>query len=435
MLLPVGQNLSLYNLSAGIERNPVLNRALMESIGVEVPFSLMANNKDEVIERFIRGAIFVFASFIAPVVTMPLINKFVLKKSGIIENEAEAIILRVSKKYLSKDTELLKKGFEKTAEELEKNPKFKDASAHFEKVWNSFSNKEELREKLIKVHKKIFSTDFAISSLLFVSIPWLGNYITEKRTGRIGYVGEFKMADKKYTDKMAESHQKTRRYKIALSTVLAMIPALIIPKLASKAMLKPVKNPIMKFFKNTAHIFDYTDSVFLSKSALFAIMLFGDLPTYMLACRDKHELKYRTEAALYMIGMLFGGEPVLNNIFGRLCDKIKGTTIMNREGSEDSSLWKDFKLHPHKLEKLKTMPEASQLTKKLALGMYWGNFVLTTALIGIGMPFVMNKKLRKDVKANQKNLLINASNNNLKMNDFIKQIQTDADKTLLKLSK
>ena len=97
MLTPIRQNSYLYNTTSEIQKNAVLNRGFIESMGVEVPFALMANNKDERIERLMRAVWFVFASFVAPVIFMPRINKQVLKNSKIAENAGEALILRVSK--------------------------------------------------------------------------------------------------------------------------------------------------------------------------------------------------------------------------------------------------------------------------------------------------------------------------------------------------
>ncbi len=107
----INKNPPLYTMTAGIEKNSVLNRALMEAIGIEVPFAIMSNNKDEFFERALRGLLFIFASFIAPVITMPLINKFILKNMGIIRNTDEVHILRVSKKYLAKNAKLMLEGF------------------------------------------------------------------------------------------------------------------------------------------------------------------------------------------------------------------------------------------------------------------------------------------------------------------------------------
>jgi hypothetical protein len=425
MPIPIGQNSPFYNMTSGIEKNAVLNRGLLDVFGIEVPFAWMANNRDERIERFARASLFLFASFIAPVITMPLINKFVLRHHGIIKNSDEANILRVSKKYLTKNSDYMIEGFKKTANELEKNEKYKEISKKFENVLNSYTDKEKLREKLIKAHQHIYSLDFGVASVLAVSIPWLSNFITEKRTKRVGYVGEFKMADQKYTDLMAEKHEKYKKYKMALSYLFALTAAVAIPKMLGRSMLLQSSklSSLGKFLKEKAHHFDYTDTIFMSKAAYLGIMVFGDLPSYALACRDKHELKYRSSAWAYMVAMFFGGDFLLNNIFGRLSDKKLKTTIMKREGFEKAGFWKKFLMPVTKFEKLNSIPNVTVKTKKIALCMYWANFILTTALLGFGLPYFLNRGLKKDVTKEQKAVFKNKPYSTVSIYEYLKNIE------------
>jgi len=420
MLAAVAQSqASLYNITAEVEKNAILNRGIMETTGIEIPFAIMANNKDERIERFVRAVGFVLASFIAPVVTMPLINKVVLRHSKIIEKAGEEAVLRVSKKYLTKDGALLRRGFEETTAELRKNSKLQHFAGHIDNVIERFKGREkELRQKLIKAHQHIFSLDFAFAGIVTTAIPWLTNYFTERRTKRKGYVGEFKMAGKEYTDKTSHQHEKTKKIKMAISLLLPILPAILLPKMLARSMSKSASElgKIGRYFKDKAHFFDYKDAIFMSKAAYMGIWFFGDFPTYALACRDKHELNYKLKCWTFMSAMLFGLDPLLNNIVGRLSDKYRGTKIMNHQGFEKAGFLKKVLIHPNSLEVLK---DASRLTRKTALTMYWGNFILTTALLGFTMPYVLNKGLKKEVTEAQKQTAVGAKKQHLaKMQEF-----------------
>jgi len=409
----------------------------MESLGVELPFALMANNDDEKTERFMRMTWFMLASFVAPVITMPFINKQVLKRVIKDIKPEEKAILRVSKKYLTKGADYMIEGFNKTKGELEKNKKFEGVSEHFDNVLERYKGKEEqLREKLIKAHQQIFSLDFAVASVLAVINPWVMNYVTEKRTKRVGYVGEFKMAGKDYTDKTSEKHQKIKNVKMAISIALPLVQALLIPRMLAKSMLKPAEKlgSMGKFFKNKAHLFDYTGAIYASKAAYFGIMAFGDFPSYMLACRDKHELKLRFSGFGFVLATLFACEPVLNNLAGRFSDWKFGTALMNRKGFENAGFLKNL-LMPVKSLKDINMSSASKLTKKAALGMYWGNFALTTTVLGFGLPFILNKVLKKDVTEAQKKFLDGTSKKSVDMSSFLQKIQPDSDKIFYSLKK
>lgn len=399
MVSGVGSN--LYNLSSYVQSNATLNRTMMDIFGVDIPFIAMANNKDERIERIVRGNMVVFSAFIAPIVSMPFLNKFFLKKEGLLQHPDEKHILQVSKEHLSVDAEKLKQGMKKTVQELEntKKPKFKDCAKHFDNILKRFPA-EELRHKLIKVHKNVFLADFLIASFCTISVPWLSNFITEKRTKRKGYVGEFKIAGENYTDKMTEKHEKFKNTKIAISYILPIITGSILVKGLHRAMKLPENDlgGVGKLIKKNISLFDYKDAIYMSKMGYFVALIAGELPSAAMACRDKHELKMRATTWAVLVAMLFGGDFVLNNIAGRAIDKKFGTQLMDAKGFEKASFFKRCLMHVNSFEKLNKMAKVSPATKKAALAMYWGNLALTTILLGFGLNFVTNRNMRKDVK-------------------------------------
>jgi len=437
MLTSIAQNpSSVYNTISSVQNNAVLNRGLMESLGIEIPYSLMANNKDERIERLSRAVCFILGSFVAPVITMPLINRVVLNKVIKDIKPEEKVVLKVSKKYLTKGADYMIKGFNKTKSEIEKNIKHKNQAESFTDVLIKYKGREEeLRQKLIKAHQHIFSLDFLVASWLVVSNHWVNNYFTEKRTKRSGYVGEFKMAEENYTDKMAENHEKTKKIKMCASYLIAAASAVLFPRLLAKSTLLPADrlNPITKFFKNSAHHFDYKNSIYASQAALFSVMLLGDTPSFIMSCRDKHETKYKTTGLAFMFLMLFGGEPLLNNMTGRFSDKHFGTNLMNTKGYEKAGFFKKMLMPVKSLQDI-NHSSASNHTKKTALGMYMGNFVLTTVLLGIGLPFILNNILKKDVAKDKKLYSAQKQTAITDMKTFLKNIQPEADKIYTNLS-
>lgn len=400
-----GPGNSLYNLSSYIQSNATLNRATMETFGVEIPYIIMANNKDERVERSFRACFFIIASFLAPLVSMPTLNKMFLKKEGLLEHPEEKHILQISKEYLAKNEKFMLEGIEKTKEELKntKKEKFKNVSLHFENILKRFpedKSKEILRQKLIKVHKNVFLADFLIASMCAISVPWVANYLTEKRTKRIGYVGEFKIADSNYTDKMAEKHKKLKKTKIGISVAIPVLVASGLSNMIKKSMLHPEEKlgKIGRYLKRNINMFDYKNAIYMSKMGYLAVMYAGDLPAYMLACRDKHELKMRTTAWAFILVALFGGDFALNNMVGRACDKHLGTQLINRDNVKKSGFFRDFLLDINSFEKLNKMAKVSPQTKKAALAMYWGNLALTTILMGFGVSAITNSNMKKDVK-------------------------------------
>lgn len=404
MISGVGSN--LYNLSSYIQSNATLNRAMIDVGGIDIPLIVTANNRDERIERAIRGNMVVFAAFFAPIISMPFLNNFFLKREDLLRHPDEKHILQMSKKHLTEeDPEKFKEGIKKTVEELEntKKPKFKDCAKHFDDILKRFSV-EQLRHKLIKVHKNVFWADFLVASFCTISVPWLSNFITEKRTKRKGYVGEFRIAGENYTDKMTEKHEKLKKTKIGISYLLPVVTGSILAKGLHRAMKLPEKDlgKVGKLIKKNITLFDYKDAIYMSKMGYFAALVGGELPSAAFACRDKHELKMRVTLWSAMVAMLFGGDFVLNNIAGRAIDWKWDTKLMDTKGFEQTKgvggFFKKCLMHVNSFEKLNKMVKISPATKKAALAMYWGNLALTTILLGFGMSILTNKTMKKDVK-------------------------------------
>ncbi len=322
---------------------------------------------------------------------LPQINKLVLKNAGVIKNfkDKGVEIVRVSKGDLSENAAKMEKAIRKRGKEL-------GLEREFNEILKKFPDKEKLRETLINAHKNIFKLDFLTTSVAITSLPWLVNLYTELTTGRKGYSGEFEMADEAYTDKQAKGHEENKDKKLLLSFGLAIAPALIIPGYVARAMKQGSEQlgRLSGWIKKNAKNFDYKDGKFMSLLTYAVMWHTGDLPSYLLAARDKHELKYNAVAFPVLGAFFFAGDRILNSVFGRFLDKHKGTSIMNTKGYEKAGFWKKLFMP---MKSLKDITSAKSL--KYAQGMYWGNMALTALLIGTIMPRILNRVLKKNVEA------------------------------------
>ncbi len=111
--------MQIYNTTAKIQQNTLLNRGIIEVAGVSIPQIAMSNNKDEAIERSIMQVLYFSMSFLTPFILLPLFNRSALKSTGIVKNfkNSEKRIMEVSKKYLSGTAKEMEEGIRKTAEE------------------------------------------------------------------------------------------------------------------------------------------------------------------------------------------------------------------------------------------------------------------------------------------------------------------------------
>lgn len=389
---------SILNSCAAIESNILLNKGITDICGFVIPQAIMSNNKDEAFERVFKSGLYFLFTFVSPFLVLPLMNKHFLKSSNIVKNfpSHQQRILEVSKKYLTKDVEYFKEGVRKTAKRL-----FNDEHK-FDKTINNFKNSEELRKALIDVHTKIHATDFLVTNLMVASIPWLGNAFTKYRTKRSGYSGTYKLADEEFTKKSAQKHDKSKDLRQAATLALAVLPALTLPPLIKKGMLNNnSQNRILKWFNKNADKFDYKDAIYMSRLTGLAMWVTSDYFPYQLASRDKYEYRDCLIRGT-CIGLVFwGGDLFLKNALSKFSDKIFKTKLTNLQTKESYRL-SDLK---RKLNGLEKLDEATlKRTRKAGVALYILNLFMVSATLGFGLPFILNKLLRKSVNKDKNNL-------------------------------
>lgn len=373
---------NIYNTTAKIQQNTLLNRGIIEVGGVSIPQIIMSNNKDEAIERSIMQTLYFSMSFLSPFILLPFFNKRALKSTGIVKNfkNSEKRILEVSKKYLSKTAQEMVEGIRETAKEL--SSKDKNIKNDFENILNRYSDKEELRQKLIKAHEKIFRTDYLTTTAMWGLTPWICTETTEKRTHRKGFSASYKLKDDNIDEK---AYKNAKKKKFCATVLLSVLPALIFPKI----IMNGIKTGKLK---KQAELFDYQNAMFMSKTIFAMMWLLSDYPNFMIQSRDKNELKDRAIRTGTMIAMFFGGDFVMNNILGKLSDKFLNTEVM------DGNLLKSFK----NIEKL----EGKTLTrsKKAGVAIYWTSLLMNCLLIGFALPAMLNRMLKNNIQKEKNNI-------------------------------
>lgn len=403
----------LMYLTAKVQENTLLNRGLVDLGGIGIPQTIMANNKDEAIERGSMSGIYFIANFISPLVLLPFFNKRALIKNKILNNLQgnEKRIIEVSKEFLTKDGEYLEKGIKKFADELFANEKI-DVREDFNNLLKRFPDKEVLRKKLLKTHENVLTRDFITTDMMWVAVPWIVTEATEHRTHKKGFSASFDIADKKFDEK---KYMADKRKKLIASILLATVVPLGISKLIMKGIgsdLKPIinsKNLLKKGYgkflnsiKKHADNFNYTDGKFMSKTIFAAMWIFSDYPNTVIQARDKNERKDRAIRFGTMVAMFFGGDFLINNVLGRLSDKVLKTKIMNfGKDGEKTGFLKGFTKSPHRFNDIRKMtnlaPDVLKKTKNVGMALYWVSLFANMALIGFGLPKVLNAMLRKDL--------------------------------------
>lgn len=421
---PKFKGLSPMDIVGNIESNILLNKGITDLGGIAVPQAVMSNNKDESFERMFKACFYFLITFVSPFLLLPMFNKGALshftKIKGLKGKEKK--ILEVSKKYLTKDDKYLEQGIREKSKEL-----FGHENG-FDSVLNRYEDKEKLRKDLINTHSAVLCADFLTTNLMVASNPWLANLLTQHRTHRSGYSGTYVMADEDFTKKDADKHAKTKKLRQGATIFFSVLPALVVPPLLKKGMSKGAMSPskILQMFSKHAEKFDYKNSIYMSRLTAFIMWATSMFLPLQLACRDKYEHKDAIVRGT-SIGLVFwGGDLFLRKCFAKMSDKFFGTNLINKK-TKRPYLINQLKNYKN-IESLKDVPEkVMKRSQKMAMGLNILNLGIVMATLGFGIPFALNKLLKKRVNQDKTKTVPNTVIKDDKFSSF-EQFKTNLQK-------
>ncbi len=431
MDLKISDNLpfkNLYNATAYVQEHTLINRGITTLGGSTIPQCIMSNNKYEAQERALMGGIYFVASYLTPIILLPLYNKHFLKNKGIIKTleSSGKNIIQVPKRYLTHNADL-KKGLDKTAEKFDL--KTKNA---FNEIYSRYNNPDKLKKDLLSVHEKILMADFITTGSMWSLIPWIATETTERRTHRQDFSAGFNL--KQDVPKTKDQLKKSKTSKILWNILFSIVPGVLFAKTITKGLSHAtskigknlpdkIKNTFLTKISKNAHHFDYTSGTNMSKTIYAAIWILSSFPAKIISSRDSNERRDRALRDIGLFTMFFGGDFLINNIAGRCADKIFGTKIMN-DNSQNKNFFKKFTLSLRNFRDIekttKMTPEVLRKTKNIGAGLYWFSLLTNTALIGFGLPKILNKILRYNISKKNKQDYI--SQNKLSIKEFTGKI-------------
>lgn len=393
---------NIYNTTAYVQDHTLINRGITTLGGSTAPQCMMSNNKYEAQERALMGGIYFVASYLTPILLIPLYNKHFLKNKGItksLEGVAKRII-EVPKEYLTPNADL-KKGLSETAQIFDKKNNTTETQQAFEEIFNRYNDSDKLKKDLLSVHEKVLMTDFITTGAMWSAIPWIATEFTEHRTKRTDFSAGFKL--KENPQKSKEELQKTKNKKLLWNVAFSVIPGILFAKTVTKGLntkITPKTNVILKKIAKNPHNFDYASGTNMSKTIYAAIWILSSFPAKLISSRDMNERKDRALRDIGLFTMFFGGDFLINNILGRTADKLFGTKIMNKP-NKDLNFLQKFGLSMKNFRKLENSkelsPEILKKTKSIGASLYWVSLLTNTLLIGFGLPKVLNKFLRHNI--------------------------------------
>lgn len=398
----------IYNATSYVQEHTLINRGITTLGGSTIPQCIMSNNKYEAQERALMGGIYFVASYLTPILLLPLYNRHFLKNKGITKTlkGAGEKIIQVPKKYLTPDGDL-KEGLKLTAEKFDKKNGNDICQKEFAEIYDRYSNEDKLKKDLLSVHEKVLRLDFITTAAMWASIPVIATEFTEHRTKRHDFSAGFNL--KSDDNKTDEELKKSKAKKLAGNIFFCVVPGIIFSKLVTKGLNyslknsvpnKTIMNRIYEKIAQSPQKFDYTSGTNMSKTIYASIWALSSFPAKIISSRDANERKDRALRDIGLFTMFFGGDFLINNIAGRFCDKFLGTKVMDDKGQKLNFLER-FRLgirNFRELENAKDIPaDVLKKTKSAGACIYWFSLLANTLLIGFGLPKVLNKFLRHNI--------------------------------------
>lgn len=390
--------------------NVFLNKTLFDLTASDIPWVVMANNKEERRERLNRASLSVGLMFLPPLVVLPFVNKLAMNKIVKLTSEFSSKnynAIRLQSKYLS-SAEKTKEGLKELAKQKTFSNELKDMYYKYikrkpvpqekldipELLKSVDGDYDKLRKKISTAKNIVMGADLLLLAGVFGHIGFYNNWQTEKKTGQIGYSAEMKMADKEVIEDRAAKYK--RNEKLRYAGFLATLGALVVgfPALIKHGVTTQKAGKISNFIKKHCEKFDYKDTVFMKRFPL-VLTFFGAHLGIFMASRNKTERKDNAIRSANTLTLFFIGDLLLSSLLGKASDHLFGTKTI-KQSNEKS--WLNKILPPMKdLQEL----QATKCPKTMrnAKIIFWSNFIFLSAMMGIITPHLINKMVKKDVDA------------------------------------
>lgn len=368
--------------AAFLDERVLLNKAVLDVVALDAPQVVSANNPVERRERFSKSAISFALGYISPFVTLPLSSRLVMSR-----------VVKLSKGFSSKENKLIRLSYKYLTDKLETQKGIellsKELKTDFSSVINRYNGDyEQIRKKLINAKNGILGFDLLFTSGSIGSIGFYNNWRTKKLTSQDGFSAEFNMADRETVEKRAKKYKKSEPLRKGIFVgLLGLLTAF--PVVLKKGLNAPASSKFHKIVKNISPKFDYTDGIFMKRLPFFmaAIGLYSGIA---LASRNQTELKDNITRSTVSMITFFGGDLAIGSLLASASDKFLKTDIIDKNAK------KNFinKILPP----VKPIKDLKGRSKTIGAGLFWLNLGMLAGIIGYGMPHLMNRMIKNDVK-------------------------------------
>lgn len=260
-----------------IAKNQLVNRTIVETLGYTFWAVLFARNGYERLERLIDWGMWTAVG----TALLPGVNHL-LNQRGI----------KALQRLGVKQPKALQTPFERLEQFALTQPANRARLAQ----WWGLRPSPRLNRQLNTIARQIVRHKLLViaTNLLLLGAKgqlfyWGKNVVTQRLSGKSGFVGEFNIAQDAYLNQKAATEKRTERMRQIIS-IAGGVSAIIAGPLWIAALLKaPVKAPMMGTLKKLLPHYNYQDALYLGKAVLIFHNLLNWMLPSILSARDNHE--------------------------------------------------------------------------------------------------------------------------------------------------
>lgn len=396
-----------------VAKNQVLNRLMIDILGMEVPSIGLARNNFERIEKGFDFAFRLVIGFGLPVLSGMLINRYA--KGQILRHFLAAFKNKKTAAPLELPFELLgKRGFNGSLN-LSQKSLINSSGIRSLNVLTP-----DLKRKILNAKLAIVAVDMVVMASKGQFYFWFKNWFTKKYSGKSGFSGEFNIADDQHLKEKSQGYEKNKAKRHLMAAIVGYSGALSLPLALKFALSLRGNNTLARGLRKLVPLFNYTNTVYLSKWVLLWHAIFNWDIAGAITARDSHERREHLIKTITANFFFLLGDDMISGIVAKALQQKNSKLLkMTKAGKTVPinlvekqvlgwpvamtyhSLLQNITVGPFRL----ASPKVKQALMQIGRLQFWAGLLGTSMGLGVFMTLFNNyltqKKVQKELAQKQ----------------------------------
>lgn len=319
-----------YKTIKAVQGNTILNRAVLELVGADLPgilTELIGRNWQTAVEISFRVTLMLGVALFLPLALIPIWNNRAQKKYELPNEFKNLFKIQFEDLLPEKDPESLKQKLIEYETIEVVNDFLRETSNDSER-----SKINSLKEKLREAKCHVVKMDLASAGFLTYLVPWSQNFFAKYILGIESYTGEIDLLSESQQEESAAFHKRFWPFKFLTGLGMCFFGTKwYAGKIKDAATLpneETSKSKMLSEMKKHISLFDIKDKIFSQRLNIFGTFFWGGMPAMMLSPRSINEFIERGLRTLVWFPTAFWGDAFLHSKFADKYDAKYDTEIV-----------------------------------------------------------------------------------------------------------